>query len=187
MTLAYLDECGFSPSLPVSYSWTLKGERKLVPYENPQGRRANAISVYLPFGKQASVKLPELWWDVVPRTLRAEDVLQILRAIPRDSGANGRGKRALVIVLDNASIHVSHLIKDARSALRQQGIHLYYLPPYSPELNRIEPLFGVVKNTEMPERTYPTVPALITAIDLAFTRYEHRLINQAQHHPRLAA
>lgn len=43
-----MDECGFSPSLPVSYSWTLKGIRKLVPFENPQGRRANAISVYLP-------------------------------------------------------------------------------------------------------------------------------------------
>jgi hypothetical protein len=139
LTLAYLDECGFSPSQPVSYSWTLRGERKLVPYENPQGRRANAIGVYLPFGRQAG-QAPdgqqcgqaEFWWDVVPRCLRAEDVLLILEAIPR-----GRG--ALVVVLDNGSIHISHVIKEAIARLRQRGIHLYYLPPYSPELNPIEP------------------------------------------------
>jgi hypothetical protein len=43
LTLAYLDECGFSPSQPVNYSGTLAGECKRVPYENPCGRRVNAI------------------------------------------------------------------------------------------------------------------------------------------------
>lgn len=199
--MAYLDECGFSPSQPVSYSWTLKGERKLVPYENPQGRRANAISVYLPFGRQAgrqaeggpSLDLkpngtpvdgkPELWWDVVPRTLRSEDVLTILEAIPRGKG----GKGALVVVIDNASIHISHVIQDAKPALRRKGIHLYNLPPYSPELNLIESYFGVVKHTEMPERTYPTMPSLLSAIDTAFTNCEQRLPDPAQHELRPAA
>lgn len=156
----------------------------MVPYENPRGRRANVISVYLPFGRQSGgnqdEERPELWWDVVPRTLRAEDVLLILEAIPR-------GKGALVVVLDNASIHISHVIKDARARLHRKGIHLYYLPPYSPELNRIEPYLGVVKYTEMPERSYPTVPSLMEAINQAFTRCEQRLLNQTQHHLRLAA
>jgi putative transposase len=186
--LAYLDECGFSPSQPVNYSWTLKGERKTVPYENPQGRRVNAISVYLPFGRQAAgkradgkpIKPSELWWDEVPRTLRAEDVLAILEAIPR-------GKGALVVVLDNASIHVSRVIKNALPRLRRKGIHLYRLPPYSPELNLIEPFFGVVKHTEMPERSYSKIPSLLDAIDQAFTRCEQRLLTQTQHHLRLAA
>lgn len=168
----------------MSYSWTLVGERKVVPYENPKGRRANAISVYLPFGRQSSVEQgeegPELWWDVVARTLRAEDVLLILEAIPR-------GKGALVVVLDNASIHISHVVKDALARLRRKGIHLYYLPPYSPELNLIEPYLGVVKYTEMPERSYPTMPSLLEAIDQAFIRCEQRLLKQTQHHLRLAA
>lgn len=190
MSLAYLDECGFSPSLPTSYSWALRGQRKVIPYENPMRRRANAISAYLPFGRQAEGKQAsgeqakgsqaELWWDVLPRTLRAEDVVDVLGKIPR-----GRG--ALVVVLDNASIHVSRVLKAARGRLRREGIHLYHLPPYSPELNLIEPFFGLVKHREMPERTYQTVPALIEAIDQAFTRCEHRLHNQPQHHPRLVA
>jgi hypothetical protein len=168
----------------VSYSWSLKGQRKVVPYENPKGRRANAIAVYLPFGRQAGGKAdkgrPELWWDVVPRTLRAEDVLSIVEAIPR-------GKGALVVVLDNASIHISHVLKGARARLRRKGIHLYYLPPYSPELNRIEPYLGVVKYTEMPERSYSTLPFLLDAIDKAFMRCEQRLSDATQHQPRLAA
>ena len=193
MTLAYLDECGFSPSLPVCYSWTLRGERKLVPYENPMRRRANAISAYLPFGRQSDgrqavggqvenneFRRPELCWDVLPRTLKAEDVVDMLRRIPR-------GKGALVVVLDNASIHVSRLLKAARRRLHRQGIHLYHLPPYSPELNLIEPYFGIVKHTEMPERTYSTLSALIEAIDQAFTRCEHRLHHQPQHQLRLVA
>ncbi len=68
--------------------------------------------------------------------------------------------------------------------MRQRGIHLYYLPPYSPELNLIEPFLGVVKYTEMPERSYPTMPSLLEAINQAFTRCEQRLANQTQHQLR---
>src|SRR5262249_27332792 len=42
LKLYYLDECGFSPTLPNGSSWTLPGERKLVEYEAPQRRRGNA-------------------------------------------------------------------------------------------------------------------------------------------------
>ena len=173
--MAYLDECGFSPSQPVNDRWTLPGERKQVPYENPRGRRVNAIGVYLPFGEA-----PALWWDRVPRTLTAEDVLIIIEAIPRGPGA-------LVVVLDNASIHISHVIRDALPRRRRRGIHLYYLPPYSPELNRIEPILGVVKHRELPERSYPTVPALTEAIDRAFARCEQRMLGKTQHELRPAA
>jgi hypothetical protein len=47
---AYLDGCGFSPSLPVTWSWVLPGERKRVPYENPWGRRWNTLALYAPDG-----------------------------------------------------------------------------------------------------------------------------------------
>src|SRR6516165_1232761 len=46
LALYYLDECGFSPTLPVGYSGTLKGQRKWTRYEAPQGRRVNALAAY---------------------------------------------------------------------------------------------------------------------------------------------
>ena len=35
LVLTYLDECGFAPSQPVTYSWVLPGERKLFPTSTP--------------------------------------------------------------------------------------------------------------------------------------------------------
>jgi transposase len=113
----------------------------------------------------------------VPRTLRSADLLLVLDAIPRGGGA-------LVVVLDNASLHRSHVVQEALPGLAERGIRLYYLPPYSPELNAIEPLFGVIKGTEMPARTYPTIPALLGAIDAAFARCEARLLDETRRRTR---
>ena len=55
-----------------------------------------------------------------------------------------------VVVLDNASLHISKVVKAQRKELARRGIYLYYLPPYSPELNRIEPVFRQVKHHEIP-------------------------------------
>lgn len=119
----------------------LPKQRKRVPYEHPRGRRVNAIGVLLPYED-----VPALWWDPVPRTLTAHDVLTIIEAIPR-----GPGDR--VNVLDNASIHQRSPMHEARPGRQERGIHLDDLPAYSPELNQIEPFCGVIKHTELPERT----------------------------------
>ncbi len=44
-------------------------------------------------------------------------------------------------------------MKDALPALQKQGTAFYYLPPYSPELNAIEPIFG--GDTVQPRRAGP--------------------------------
>lgn len=168
MTLAYLDECGFSPSQPVTSSWAAAGTRKRMPYENPCGRRVNALGILIPEGPE-----PMLLWDSAPRSLTSHDLLALLPEVPR------RTER-LVVVLDNGSIHTSRVLKDALPTLQQQGIDLYYLPPYSPELNAIEAVFGGIKRHGLPERRYTSIPALLEAIDTAFAEAEARLL--AKHH-----
>ena len=74
-----------------------------------------------------------------------------------------------------------HLRMDARR------IYLYYLPPYSPELNDAERLFRHVKHHELPERAYTPFAALEQAVDAAFTRCEEKLWLKHQIQPRLAA
>lgn len=176
MTLAWLDECGFSPSQPVNYSWTLPAQRKRVPYKNPQGRRVNVLAALVADGPA-----PSLTWATAPRTWTSDDLVLFLReAIPRGLGL-------LVVVLDNGAIHTSGVVKAARRALGQQGIVLYYLPPYSPELNAIEPVFGGIKHHDLPERSYDSVSALTEAVDGAFTRAEERLVARSQHQLRPAA
>jgi len=177
--LAFVDEVGFSPSQPVTASWALPGRRKLIPYENPQGRRLNALAALSHHGPA-----PAFTWDQVFRTLTADDVLVFLRAIPR-------GGLPLVVVLDNASIHVSRVVKKALPDLAAEDITLFYLPPYSPKLNDIEAYFRGAKHSDLPERTYPTRSALSDAVDAAFHRLEARLWAAANagpsHHLRTAA
>ena len=120
MRLAFLDEVGFSPSQPVNASWTLPGQRKWIPYENPRGRRLNTMAALLPYGPEAS-----LWSGSVDHTFTSQHLVVFIRALATLG-------TPLVVVLDNASIHVSRQVQDERPALEAAGIRLFYLPPYSP-------------------------------------------------------
>lgn len=174
LRLFYLDESGFSPSLPTGYSWCLPKQRKRVKYEYPQGRRVNALATYEPSARRL---------DAVPfeRTLTSDDLLGYLRDrlpaadVPR------------VVVLDNAGIHTSKVVKAARPGLAKLGIYLYYLPSYSPELNRIEPVFKQVKHHEMPTRSFTTRADLRKAVEDGFDTYRRRLQAKCDHELRLAA
>jgi transposase len=56
--------------------------------------------------------------------------------------------RPLTIILDNASIHKAKEIQPLLALLallNQKGLTLYFLPPYSPGLNRIEKLWHKMK------------------------------------------
>ena len=48
----------------------------------------------------------------------------------------------LVVVRDNASIHIRRVVQEGRPVLEAEGITLHYLVPLSPELYAIEPYFG---------------------------------------------
>lgn len=174
--LFYLDESGSSPSLPTGYSWCLPGQRKRVKYEYPQGRRVNALATYEPLA-------PTPGLDALPfeRTLTSDDLL----AYPRDRLPAAGVPR--VVVPDNAGIHTSRVVKAARPALAKLGIYLYYLPPYSPEPNRIEPVFKQVKHHDMPTRSFTTRADLRKAVEDGFDAYRKRLTGKGDNQPRLAA
>lgn len=150
-------------------------ERKLVPYENPQGRHLNALAA-LDRGGPA----PGLYWVTKAKALVADDLLRFLQALPPVPAPR-------VVVLDHASMHRNTAVRAARPALWAKRIYRYYLPPSSPELNDIEPVFREVKHYDLPERRYPTLPALDAAVDDAFTRFESRLLRECEIQLGLAA
>jgi transposase len=175
VVLYYLDECGFSPTLPVGYSWTLPRQRKFIRYEAPQGRRVNALAAYRPFGRS-----PRLDVFTAERTWNSYDLIGFLKALPWS-------KAPRVVVLDNASFHTSQVIKAARKGLADRGVYLYFLPPYSPELNRIEPVFRQIKHQEIPVRSHTTQRALREAVEAGFRNYGRTLRPISQRELRPAA
>jgi transposase len=54
-----------------------------------------------------------------------------------------------VMMLDNASVHKSHLVRSRIDDWQQQGLYLFFLPPYSPQLNRIEDEWLHLKRDEL--------------------------------------
>jgi len=54
-------------------------------------------------------------------------------------------KKTTVVILDNASIHTSKLFKAQIQKWKNLGLELIFLPPYSPELNKIEILWKHMK------------------------------------------
>ena len=148
-------------------------------YENPQGRRLNVLAAAVLDGPARS-----LHWVSYAGTWRSEHLLRALEELLDDPAGAGR---PTVVVLDNASIHHSRIVHDALPTLATRGLTLFYLPPYTPELNAIERIFRAIKHHHLPERRYTSLDALTIAVDQAFTEYEHELIAKQAHLPRLAA
>lgn len=132
-------------------------------YEYPQGRRVNVLAAYAPYELAP-------WLGVLPfeRTLTSDDLIAYLEALPQ-------AREPRVVVLDNASLHISKVVKAARPALAQLGIYLYYLPPYSPERNEIEAVFKQVKHHEIPQRSHTSKAELREAVEQGFNRYRLKL------------
>lgn len=76
-----------------------------------------------------------------------------------------------IVVMDNLS---SHKREGVREAIESAGATLYYLPPYSPDLNPIELAFSKLKSLacKAAARTIPALWELIPKLLEAFTPKE---------------
>jgi DDE superfamily endonuclease len=173
LDLHFLDESGFAPTLPTTYTWARAKVRARVPYEAPQRRRVNVLGAWAPLGSHprfayisrtgkldSAACLAFVWREVGGMPTPLGEVPAGFRRAPR-----------CVVVLDNYSVHRSRAVQDALPGLAAAGIELVYLPPYSPELNLIEGLWRHVKHEELPVRSYPTAQALQAAVDHALDQH----------------
>ncbi|SFL28550.1 transposase, partial [Azotobacter beijerinckii] len=62
--------------------------------------------------------------------------------------------KPLVVVVDNASIHAAKAVSALLRLPEFKRLTLYFLPPYSPELNRIEILWHKIKYEWLPFRKH---------------------------------
>jgi len=85
-------------------------------------------------------------------------------------------ERPLVLVVDNYSVHTCDRVKEERAAFEAAGITLFFLPSYSPELSKIEPIWQDVKHHELVKRSYEILGELFRAVDAALTRKGNKLL-----------
>jgi len=179
--LYFLDESGFAPTLPTGSTWARAGTRALVWDEPPQGRRLNVLGALAPDGAAA-----RLVWTSPAGKVDGAVVLEFiwrqvagLPAAPTDLPPGYRRPRPCVVVLDNGPAHLSRVVTAALPVLEAAGVTLYFLPPYSPELNRIEELWRHVKHEELPTRSYRTLADLRAAVEQALADHAASLAADA--------
>ena len=69
----------------------------------------------------------------------------------------------IVIILDNARIHHAKLLHDFLEEHKSR-LFLTFLPPYSPDLNMIEELWGWLKNSVINNVFFETLAEIKTAV-----------------------
>ena len=190
--LWFLDQSGFAPTLPTGFTWGRRGGRLVVPYEAPRGRRVNAAGAFAPYDPAG----PRLVFETRRKAEGRYDAAAHLAFVGRVAGLAGEPAaeaaaeaaraRPCVVALDNYSVHHAAAVKEAAPALAEAGVSFFYLPPYSPELNPIEPVWRQAKYQDIPERSHPTDTALQAAVEAALTARAQRLAGPTSELPRPA-
>jgi hypothetical protein len=98
-----------------------------------------------------------------------------IAARPRCAGVSWRRDVPVVIVLDNYSVHRSDRVKAEMPLWEAAGVHLFFLPSYSPKLSEIEPLWQAIKHKEMQDRSFNELFCLKRAVEEALENKASRL------------
>ena len=147
LRLKYLDEAGFSLWSPVSYSYIEVGKQKVIHQSKKRGKRLNILGIYEP-GKSLNYAL-------ALGSFKKESFIKILDKEAEEAEKN-RVENGLetVIILDNYSVHISHQVRQKEKEWQSQGLYLFFLPSYSPELNLIESEWHQIKAHEICGRMF---------------------------------
>lgn len=127
--LRFGDETGFSMAPSVPYGWLPVGQQRSIPSDS--GRVTNIFGL-MNRHQQLSSYPTEGRIDAAYIIECLDDFCTTLT-------------QPTVVVLDNASWHRARAVQNRREAWQEQGLFLFYLPTYSPDLNPIEMLWRKMK------------------------------------------
>lgn len=147
--LFYGDETRFSEQGYVPYGWQFDDEE--VAIEVCKGQSLNCFGILSRDNK--------FMCKTTTSTINSDFVIEFLDKL------SFLISKFTVIVLDNAKIHTSKKFKKLLRIWQQRGLHIFYLPPYSPHLNIIERLWKEIKEGWIKPSDYATADDLFYAVN----------------------
>ena len=151
--IIYMDEAGIDNRSDYPYGYSPKGERV---YALKDGKRTERISWV------AALKIDHVFAPMTFEGSCNRELLEVwLKAslLPQLNAGD-------VIVMDNASFHKGQVIEELVS---EANCEILYLPPYSPDLNKIERWWFVLK-TWMKQR-WKEFETFRDCVDAAFKNH----------------
>lgn len=149
ISLLYGDESHVCSEGYVPYGWQFPGEDVFIPSE--KGYRLNCWGL---IGRQN-----ECHWHTSEDGINSHFVLERIDMLSLSI------HKPTFIVLDNASIHTAKIIKARIPVWQQRGLHLFYLPTYSPHLNIAETLWRHMKGGWLRPQDYSDDETLAYAVN----------------------
>lgn len=148
----YQDEVDVHLNPKIGRDWMLCGQQKEVVTPGNNVKRCLAGGL--------NPKTGDIVWTVGPR--RNSDLF--LAFLRRVRGAYAKAKRIHLIV-DNCRAHSSRKVQQALAEEFDGAIVLHFLPPYSPEHNRIEGLWLQLHANVTRNHRCPTIEALLVQVE----------------------
>ena len=142
--LFYADASHFSLVPSVRYAWQRKGEEILLP-----AAMSTALSVFGIMSLDCN-----LHFQIREGTLNSAKIIDAVdEFVPHI-------RKQSILVIDNAPVHRSKAFEAKIREWQEQDLYLYFLPKYSPELNKIEILWRFIKYTWLPFDAYKNIQNL---------------------------
>lgn len=146
--LFFSDESGFQlvPNLP--YGWQAKGE-----YSRLFPRKGKKLSIFALLSTHNRL----VSYPTVQNT-NAAFIIECLEDFIK------KIHKPTVIIMDNAPIHRAKIMMAKRKEWEDRGLFIFFLPKYSPHLNRIEILWRKMKYEWLKPKNYKSWTTLTNAV-----------------------
>lgn len=129
IALYYGDESKVSLEPCIPYGWQFADEQIAMPTANGSGLNCFAL---LSRDNQAAV-------ETTDKAITGQFIFDRLEEFSM------KLRKLTVVVLDNARIHKSKIVKERIEVWQKRGLYIFYLPRYSPHLNIVETLWRKLK------------------------------------------
>jgi len=156
INLYYFDESGFNLNPNIPYAWSKIGETLSI-----AGKRSQNLNV-LGF---LDTKNSDLFSYKIVGKVDSDVVIGVFDKFVE------RLTQDTVVVLDNAAIHTSKKFMAKIGEWKSKGLILFFLPPYSPQLNPIEILWKFMKYHWIDFDAYLSFENLKNYVDMVLANY----------------
>lgn len=147
--LFYGDETCVSQEGFVPYGWQFKDEQVCI--EVQKGRSVNLFGMIS--------RANEFVYKLSEKNINSDFIIEFLDSLSL------KINRKTVLVLDNASIHKAKKVRELFEIWQNRGLYIFFLPPYSPQLNIAERLWKEIKEGWIKPADYTSAENLFYALD----------------------
>ena len=144
---------GLTPNVP--YAWQTKDNPILLPAA--KGKYQNVVGLMNRKNK--------LYFEILETTFNSDRIICFMDRFVEQT------IKKKIVILDNSPIHKSKKFMDKIEQWKQKDVLIYFLPPYSPELNLIEILWRRIKYQWLDFDAYKSFENLKEKLNFVLTNF----------------